>query len=97
MIMIVQTYYGLQDYGNLLLYKDDSLGVTLLDANIVASSDFSDQFETTYALILHDYIKWGLIQDELDEWCSKHGAIRQGTIVFYSSPEFYTLMKLKYA
>lgn len=47
-------------------------------------------------LILTDYRKWGPIQDEFDAWCIENNARREGMVVYYDSPEFVVMMRLKW-
>lgn len=69
--------------------KDEQLGVTWLHG-----IHFEDL--TTTHLFLHDYFKWGPLQDELDEWCVDNNCERRGTIITFHSVDAEVMFKLRW-
>lgn len=70
---------------------EDTSGLGIIDL----SSQHSNG-RTEYCLLLTDHRRWGPVQDEFDEWCAQHDAIREGMLVYYDDPSFIVMMKLRW-
>lgn len=69
-------------------FTDSSLGIMDMQQGFADSE---------YSFVL-DYVRWGPLQQELDDWLEMidMGATREGLLVCYTDPSFRLMFKLRW-
>ena len=64
---------------------------------LIRSTTVSFPLEEHYeAVVLSDYMYWGPIQEDLDEWCEENDCFRTGTVLFFKTNEAFIMFKLRW-